>query len=400
MPEAVRRRGRAVPPGRGGSPAPTTSSTRSRGCGPQRPHDALRDRQAQRGRLGRGQRGREPLGLPAPGDKAERGRARAARGHAVRGARHALRHRTWPSSPSAAGSSRSAIIGEEIRSPSVQLRVTPLGELEVLSTHDQLLGGASGQSYLGCRFPADPAYAAVITSEAVKVGQRLAGEGVLGRFAFDFVVVRDGGRLDALRHRAQPAQGRHDAPVPDAAVPDRRPVRPGVRDVHAAAAERSASSRPTTSRRRTCGRWDAAARCSRSPARACTSTTSADRRRVAHAERSRRARAGRSDRRRRGAPQAQALYDRAHEVLFEAAETAARGTLPRRLRPVAPAAELALAAYQSPGLCPGQLDQQPHAPARAALGRVGPAGVLAGAGDVEVRPRHVADEALQELARR
>ena len=42
--------------------------------------------------------------------------------------------------------------------------------------------------------------------------------------------------------------------------------------------------------------------------------------------------------------QAQALYDRAHEVLFEAAETAARATLPRRLRPVAPAAELALAA--------------------------------------------------------
>ena len=42
--------------------------------------------------------------------------------------------------------------------------------------------------------------------------------------------------------------------------------------------------------------------------------------------------------------QAQALYDRAHDVLFEAAETAVRRTLPRRLRPAAPAAELALAA--------------------------------------------------------
>ena len=82
------------------------------------------------------------------------------------------------------------IAGDDVRSPSVQMRITPLGTLEVLSTHDQLLGGPSGQSYLGCRFPADPAYAAAITREAVKVGRRLAEEGVIGRFAVDFVVVR------------------------------------------------------------------------------------------------------------------------------------------------------------------------------------------------------------------
>jgi hypothetical protein len=84
------------------------------------------------------------------------------------------------------------ISGDEIRSPSVQLRVTPLGKLEVLSTHDQLLGGPSGQSYLGCRFPADPGYASAITREAAKIGARLAAEGVLGRFALDFVTVRRG----------------------------------------------------------------------------------------------------------------------------------------------------------------------------------------------------------------
>src|SRR5207344_1872428 len=82
------------------------------------------------------------------------------------------------------------IIGEEFRSPSVQLRVTPLGRVELLSTHDQLLGGPSGQSYLGCVFPADTAYASLITQEAAKVGKRLAKEGVIGRFALDFVVVR------------------------------------------------------------------------------------------------------------------------------------------------------------------------------------------------------------------
>lgn len=82
------------------------------------------------------------------------------------------------------------IAGEEFRSPSAQLRVTPLGEVERLSTHDQVLGGPSGQSYLGCRFPADTAYAASIMREAAKVGARLTREGVIGRFAIDFVVVR------------------------------------------------------------------------------------------------------------------------------------------------------------------------------------------------------------------
>ena len=88
------------------------------------------------------------------------------------------------------------IAGEEFRSPSVQLRITPLGSVELLSTHDQLLGGPSGQSYLGCVFPADSAYASLITREAAKVGGRLAREGVIGRFALDFVVVSSNGKWE------------------------------------------------------------------------------------------------------------------------------------------------------------------------------------------------------------
>lgn len=83
------------------------------------------------------------------------------------------------------------IDGEEVRSPSVQLRGTPLGALEILSTHDQLLGGPEGQTYLGCRFPADQRYAAAIAREAEKVGRLLVERGVLGRFAMDFVVVKE-----------------------------------------------------------------------------------------------------------------------------------------------------------------------------------------------------------------
>jgi hypothetical protein len=83
------------------------------------------------------------------------------------------------------------LTGAELRSPSVQLRVVPDGSVELLSTHDQLLGGASGQLYLGCRFPADGGYAEAITREAATLGKRLSREGVIGRFAVDFVVVRE-----------------------------------------------------------------------------------------------------------------------------------------------------------------------------------------------------------------
>ena len=83
------------------------------------------------------------------------------------------------------------IRGHDFCSPSVQMRVTPLGEVEVLSTHDQLLGGPTGQSFLGSRFPANPSYAPLISGEARKIGEELAKRGVLGRFTVDFVVIRD-----------------------------------------------------------------------------------------------------------------------------------------------------------------------------------------------------------------
>ncbi|GAA1446200.1 peptide ligase PGM1-related protein [Mycobacterium cookii] len=83
------------------------------------------------------------------------------------------------------------ITGMALTSPSVQMRVLPDGTVELLSTHDQLLGGASGQKYLGCVFPADPAYSRKITEPAMAIGRHLAGKGVLGRFAVDFVTAQD-----------------------------------------------------------------------------------------------------------------------------------------------------------------------------------------------------------------
>jgi len=88
------------------------------------------------------------------------------------------------------------IEGEDFRSPSVQLRMSPAGQVDVMSTHDQVLGGKHRQTYFGCHFPADPGYAATVAAESLKVGRRLAREGVIGRAAVDFVTVRRDGHWD------------------------------------------------------------------------------------------------------------------------------------------------------------------------------------------------------------
>ncbi len=84
------------------------------------------------------------------------------------------------------------IEGEAKRSPSAQFRVDPLGQLEAVSTHDQVLGGESGQVFLGCTFPADERYRLEIQTDGLKAAQALAGKGVIGRFAIDFLSVQEG----------------------------------------------------------------------------------------------------------------------------------------------------------------------------------------------------------------
>jgi PGM1 C-terminal domain len=86
------------------------------------------------------------------------------------------------------------IQGDRFRSPSVQLQISPAGQVEILSTHDQVLGGEHRQKYFGCHFPADPDYAAPLAVEGLKVGRRLAREGVLGRCAVDFAATSADGR--------------------------------------------------------------------------------------------------------------------------------------------------------------------------------------------------------------
>ncbi|MBH8577690.1 carboxylate-amine ligase [Nostocaceae cyanobacterium CENA369] len=88
----------------------------------------------------------------------------------------------------------SFVEGEIKRSPSVQGRITPTGEVEILSTHDQILGGPDGQIYLGCRFPADESYRLELQQLGLQVGRKLAEKGALERFGVDFIAVDKGNK--------------------------------------------------------------------------------------------------------------------------------------------------------------------------------------------------------------
>ena len=81
--------------------------------------------------------------------------------------------------------------GDQKESPSVQCRVTPAGKIEIISTHDQELGGESGQVYIGAHFPASTEYAVDLGSMGRKVAAALMERGVLGRFAVDFISVKE-----------------------------------------------------------------------------------------------------------------------------------------------------------------------------------------------------------------
>lgn len=81
----------------------------------------------------------------------------------------------------------------EVRSPSVQMRIYPDGQAALVSSHEQVLGGNTGQVYLGCRFPAREEYRLMIQEQAQRIGEVLSKQGVLGRFAIDFLLTRSPG---------------------------------------------------------------------------------------------------------------------------------------------------------------------------------------------------------------
>jgi len=85
----------------------------------------------------------------------------------------------------------SFVSGKKIMSPSVQCRITPTGEINIISTHDQVIGGNIGQVFLGAHFPADAEYAATIGEYGRRISEKLKEYGAMGRFSIDFISVKD-----------------------------------------------------------------------------------------------------------------------------------------------------------------------------------------------------------------
>eukprot|EP00026_Physarum_polycephalum_P002624 Phypoly_transcript_02631.p1 GENE.Phypoly_transcript_02631~~Phypoly_transcript_02631.p1 ORF type:complete len:853 (+),score=145.66 Phypoly_transcript_02631:90-2648(+) len=75
--------------------------------------------------------------------------------------------------------------GEDPKSPSVQGCISMSGDVEILSTHEQVL---NGQIYQGCMFPASDSYRALLQRYGRRVGRTLASKGVRGHFGVDFLV--------------------------------------------------------------------------------------------------------------------------------------------------------------------------------------------------------------------
>jgi hypothetical protein len=128
----------------------------------------------------------ELRGLPRPGARGELRRI-AERVEDMRLHASGVWHTEYFERLALGGVVEERIVGRELRSPSVQLELD--GHARIVSTHDQIL---SGHGYIGCRFPAAPAYAAAITDSARRIGALLVEAGALGRAAIDFIVVRDG----------------------------------------------------------------------------------------------------------------------------------------------------------------------------------------------------------------
>jgi len=76
------------------------------------------------------------------------------------------------------------------RSPSVQGYIRPSGEVEIVSTHDQILGGVDGQVYEGCYFPADSDYRLELQELGLRVGEALSARGAMERYGVDFIAVQ------------------------------------------------------------------------------------------------------------------------------------------------------------------------------------------------------------------
>jgi len=101
----------------------------------------------------------------------------------------------WPilvSEISQGGAIVEEYVAESTCSPSAQGYINDYGQVEVLSSHSQIL---VKDKYLGCIFPAPQQYLPKIYEAVEKVGKTLHSNGVRGTFGIDFIAVNNGDLL-------------------------------------------------------------------------------------------------------------------------------------------------------------------------------------------------------------
>lgn len=94
------------------------------------------------------------------------------------------------------GAIAEAYIKGESASPSCQALIHSNGEVEILSTHDQVL---DKQVYCGCVFPANEFYRRDLSEKTLRIASYLAKQGVRGHIAVDYLASKtDGSDVEEL----------------------------------------------------------------------------------------------------------------------------------------------------------------------------------------------------------
>ncbi len=89
------------------------------------------------------------------------------------------------------GTVEERLLGAEVRSSSVQIRINPTGVVSVTSTHENIVKSPTDLVITGCRFPAEDAYRAQLDQIGHRLGANLAARGVASRVSIDCVARRE-----------------------------------------------------------------------------------------------------------------------------------------------------------------------------------------------------------------
>ena len=164
------------------------------------------------------------------------------------------------------------VAGATFSSPSVRVDISPYGDVAVLSTHEQVCDD-TGQVYTGCRFPADPAYAADLARYGKAIGEQLAHRGAIGRFSVDFAAALDvSGRRKIFALEINLRKGGTTPPSPYSAISFPGGTTPRPVDGQPPTAPDAGTARPTTSSMRPGSDFPLPRSSSPSPGRARSST--------------------------------------------------------------------------------------------------------------------------------